>query len=475
MLTYVFDNSDTPLYEQVYKHIKSDIISGILSPGEKLPSKRSFARNNGISTITIQNAYDQLISEGYVFTVPKKGYYVANINEISRVPAGTSIKLDIKVPEKPAKFRFDLSNNKINPDNFPFSIWAKLLRETMSERSRELMEVSPTGGIYELRAAIADYLKSFRGMLVDPDQIVIGAGTEYLYGLLIQILGKNKKYCIENPGYKKLAQIYKQYHIECGFADIDDSGISVDSLHKSGADIAHISPNHHFPTGITMPANRRYEVLAWANEEAGRYIIEDDYDSEFRANGKPLPTLFSIDACEKVIYMNTFSKSLTPTIRISYMILPVHLANIFYSRLSFYSCTVSNFEQYTLASFIDRGYFEKHINRMRLYYIRQRKRLISCIENSNLKDKCEIIENESGLHFLLRLRTDIPDEVLKEKMKESGIKIQSLSEFYLSDEGAKEHYFIINYSNIDLNKFTQVSEIICSLICEEANQGEKNG
>ena len=467
MLTYVFDNSDTPLYEQVYKHIKSDIISGILSPGEKLPSKRSFARNNGISTITIQNAYDQLISEGYVFTVPKKGYYVANINEMSRVPAGTSIKLDIKIPEKPAKFRFDLSNNKINHDNFPFSIWAKLLRETMSERSRELMEVSPTGGIYELRAAIADYLKSFRGMLVDPDQIVIGAGTEYLYGLLIQILGKNKKYCIENPGYKKLAQIYKQYHIECGFADIDDSGISVDSLHKSGADIAHISPNHHFPTGITMPANRRYEVLAWANEEAGRYIIEDDYDSEFRANGKPLPTLFSIDACEKVIYMNTFSKSLTPTIRISYMILPVHLANIFYSRLSFYSCTVSNFEQYTLASFIDRGYFEKHINRMRLYYIRQRKRLISCIENSSLKDKCEIIENESGLHFLLRLRTDIPDEVLKEKMKESGIKIQSLSEFYLSDEGAKEHYFIINYSNIDLNKFTQVSEIICSLICEE--------
>ena len=467
MLTYVFDNSDTPLYEQVYKHIKSDIISGILSPGEKLPSKRSFARNNGISTITIQNAYDQLISEGYVFTVPKKGYYVANINEMSRVPAGTSIKLDIKIPKKPAKFRFDLSNNKINPDNFPFSIWAKLLRETMSDRSRELMEVSPTGGIYELRAAIADYLKSFRGMLVDPDQIVIGAGTEYLYGLLIQILGKNKKYCIENPGYKKLAQIYKQYHIECGFADIDDSGISVDSLHKSGADIAHISPNHHFPTGITMPANRRYEVLAWANEEAGRYIIEDDYDSEFRANGKPLPTLFSIDACEKVIYMNTFSKSLTPTIRISYMILPVHLANIFYSRLSFYSCTVSNFEQYTLASFIDRGYFEKHINRMRLYYIRQRKRLISCIENSSLKDKCEIIENESGLHFLLRLRTDIPDEVLKDKMKESGIKIQSLSEFYLSDEGAKEHYFIINYSNIDLNKFTQVSEIICSLMCEE--------
>jgi GntR family transcriptional regulator/MocR family aminotransferase len=375
-----------------------------------------------------------------------------------KIPQETSISLDIKIPEAPLKYDLDLSNNQINPSNFPFSIWAKLSRETMSERSKELMEVSPTGGAYELRAAIADYLKSFRRMLVDPNQIVIGAGTEYLYGLLIQILGNDKKYCIENPGYKKLTQIYKQHNIECRYADIDENGIAVSSLNQSGADIAHISPNHHFPMGITMPANRRYEVLAWANEKSGRYIIEDDYDSEFRLNGRPLPTLFSIDACEKVIYMNTFSKSLTPTIRISYMILPVHLANKFYSQLSFYSCTVSNFEQYTLAAFINKGYLEKHINRMRLYYSRQRKRLIDYIENSKLREKCEIIENESGLHFLLRLKTDVPDDEIKERLSKKGIKIQSLSEYYLTPKNAKEHYFIINYSNIDLNRISEILE-----------------
>ena len=229
-------------------------------------------------------------------------------------------------------------------------------------------------------------------MLVDPDQIVIGAGTEYLYGLLVQLLGNEKQYCVENPGYRKIVQVYRQYHISCKYADLDEMGMTFEGLRAAGADIAHISPNHHFPTGITMPAGRRYEILAWANERVGRYIIEDDYDSEFRLNGKPIPPLFSMDACEKVIYMNTFSKSLTPTIRISYMVLPVHLINRFYRELSFYACTVSNFEQYTLAAFIRKGYFEKHINRMRLYYSRQRKKMIETIRKSRLHDVCEIME-----------------------------------------------------------------------------------
>ena len=335
MLTYVFEHNNVPLYEQVYQCMKHDIIEGILQPGEKLPSKRTFATHNGISTITIQNAYDQLISEGYIYTIPKKGYYVSDIEEIKRIPKESHISLDIRVPAEPVKYDIDLSGNKVDSERFPFSVWAKLLREAMSTRSRELMKVSPTGGIYELRKAIAEYLKSFRGMLVDANQIVMGAGTEYLYGMLVQLLGNNREYCIENPGYKKLVQIYQQHQIICRYADMDEDGITVEGLRKSGADIAHISPGHHFPSGITMPAHRRYEVLAWANEKNGRYIIEDDYDSEFRSNGKPLPTLFSMDACEKVIYMNTFSKSLTPTIRISYMILPVHLANQFYRQLSF--------------------------------------------------------------------------------------------------------------------------------------------
>ena len=237
-----------------------------------------------------------------------------------------------------------------------------MIRETISEKENELLEVSPCGGVRELREAIAKHLQSFRGMSINPDQIIVGAGTEYLYGLLIKLLGKDKIYCIENPGYKKLKQIYEDNDVECRIANMDDKGILVDELKALNADVAHISPTHHFPTGITMPINRRYEVLAWANEKDGRYIIEDDYDSEFRINGKPIPPLQNIDVCGKVIYMNTFSKSLTSTIRISYMVLPEALANEFYRRLSFYSCTVSTFEQYALARFINEGYFPPSAN-----------------------------------------------------------------------------------------------------------------
>ncbi|SET64167.1 MocR-like pyridoxine biosynthesis transcription factor PdxR [[Clostridium] polysaccharolyticum] len=460
MLTYNFEQIEGPLYEYIYKCIKSDIITGRLQPGEKLPSKRSFAKNNGISTITIQNAYDQLISEGYIYSYPKRGYYVAKIDGMKEIPKTANFSLRIKLPKEPESYAIDLSSNRTNPDNFPFSVWAKLCREIITSRSKELMEISPTGGILELRSAIAEHLRSFRGMLVDPDQIVIGAGTEYLYSLFIQLIGEDKIYCIENPGYKKVMQIYKQHKILCKYIDVDDNGITMEGLRKSGADIAHISPTHHFPTGITMPVSRRYELLAWANEKEGRYIIEDDYDSEFRLNGKPIAPLFSIDACEKVIYMNTFSKSLTPTIRISYMILPVHLVNQFYEQLSFYSCTVSNFEQYTLAEFIKRGYFEKHINRMRLHYSRKRKQLIELIERSPLKECASILENDSGLHFLLRLKTDIPDREIVERLKRQGIRVKALSSYFLTKEVKEEqsHLFLINYSNIQAEQAASAFE-----------------
>ena len=465
MLTYDFAKAQGPLYEYIYQCIKDDIMEGNLRQVEKLPSKRSFAKNNCISTITIQNEYDQLISEGYIYTIPQKGYYVAKLEGMKKVQRESSISLNISIPEGRPSYKVDLSDNRMNPALFPFSIWAKVLRGIISDKSGELMEASPAGGIGELRTAIAEHLKSFRGMLVDPDQIVIGAGTEYLYGLLVQLLGNEKQYCVENPGYRKIVQVYRQYHISCKYADLDEMGMTFEGLRAAGADIAHISPNHHFPTGITMPAGRRYEILAWANERVGRYIIEDDYDSEFRLNGKPIPPLFSMDACEKVIYMNTFSKSLTPTIRISYMVLPVHLINRFYRELSFYACTVSNFEQYTLAAFIRKGYFEKHINRMRLYYSRQRKKMIETIRKSRLHDVCEIMENDSGLHFLIRIKTDKEDGEILRALRERGIRVNALSEYFFTPSDRK-HCFIINYSNIDTEKAGEACDIFYEMLTE---------
>ena len=298
--------------------------------------------------------------------------------------------------------------------------------------------------------------------MVSPSQVLVGAGTEYLYSLIIQLLGRDKIYAIEDPGYMKLERIYEANGVRSRRVQLDDKGLSLKNLESSGADIAHISPNHHFPTGITMPLDRRYEILSWASGKDGRYILEDDYDSEFRVSRNPVPTIYTLDGSGRVIYLNTFSKSLASTVRISYMVLPPHLAERFKENLSFYSSTVPSFEQYTLASFIDEGFFEKHINRMRLYYIRQRKLVLSLLTSGPLRDKCSIIENDSGLHFIIRLHTSLPDEEVKEILLREGIKISALSDFSLSD--TIQHEFLISYSNLDIEVFKRALIILAGNI-----------
>ena len=466
MLSYDLSQGEEPLYHKLYQYIKDDILGGKLSSGEKLPSKRTLAKNLGVSTITVENAYDQLMGEGYVYALPKKGYYVANLSDVGRIRPSAPAELHIQMPVTQQEWLVDFSSNGTKPENFPFSVWTKLMRETISVKERELLQKSPCGGVPELRRAIAGHLSSFRGMTIDPNQIIVGAGTEYLYGLLIKLLGRDLVYCVENPGYEKIPQIYQSNGAICLYAAMDEGGIVVDELRNQRAQVAHVSPTHHFPTGITMPASRRYELLAWANQEEGRYIIEDDYDSEFRLKGTPIPPLFSIDACEKVIYINTFSKSLASTIRISYMVLPEHLANAFYEKLSFYACTVSTFEQYTLAAFIQQGYFEKHINRMRLHYGRMRGRILEMIEDIFEPGECEVIENDSGLHFVLEFATVLSDREVEKRLEDQGIKIKALTNFDMTGKVPDRHQFILNYSNIDIKRLKEALLCIRKLLEE---------
>lgn len=451
MLTYQLDRSKGPMYVQLYNAIKDDIISGKLEKGFKLPSKRTFARNCSLSTITIQNAYDQLISEGYITSIEKKGYYVKGIKQKS------SATFIYNPPKQESNF-FNLSNTNISVDSFPFSVWSRLMRRVMNQDSSKLLSPIPAAGMFELRSAISKHLYSFRAMVVNPEQIVIGAGTEYLYSLVIQLLGRDRHFALEDPGYYKLSKIYSANNVEYSLVELDDEGLSVDKLSKTNADVLHISPNHHFPTGVTMPIKRRYEILSWALEKEGRYIIEDDYDSEFKVSKNPQPPLFLLDGSEKVIYLNTFSRSLAPSIRISYMVLPQSLVALFNDKLSFYSSTVPSFEQLTLASFINEGYFEKHINRMRLFYIRQRNRVINEILNSPIKDKVDIIENDLGLHFILRLNTSYSDEEIKALLEKEKIKIAALSDY--SSKKKVTHDFIISYSNLDINVLRRALNIL---------------
>ena len=457
MLTYSMEQAGSEsLYRYLYKCIQKDILDGNLQSGDKLPSKRSFAKNLGISTITVESAYELLMDEGYIYSLPKKGFYVSDLKLTFK-----KIKKDgkAKLTDQPKKEKtgIDLVANQMNPDHFPFSIWAKLIRNVISEKEKELMKNTPGSGARELREAICEHLLAYRNMAVEPSQIIIGAGSEYFYDQLIKLLKKECRYGIENPGYRKISEIIKSTGAEVCPMRMDSYGPDIYQLEKEQIDVLHVSPAHHYPTGLVMPLSRRFELLGWAARKKNRYIIEDDYDSEFRMSGKALPTLQSIDAAERVIYMNTFSKSLASTIRIGYMVLPLPLAERYHKELGFYSCTVSNFEQYTLAKFIRDGYFEKHINRMRTNYRRIRDELIKQIMESKIAGCCRISGEDAGLHFLLTVKTGMSDEQLKKKAARNGLIISCLSEYELMEPKKEDsHILIINYSGLEENKISDV-------------------
>ena len=440
MLTYELKKSPgVPLYEALYRCIRGDILSGALRPGEKLPSKRALAQHLEISKITVETAYHQLLSEGYIQSREKVGYFVEAVER--PIPQETPTPAKPEVPA--ASPLLDLTASSTG--HFPFSVWMRLQREVMLDYGEQLLRSMPHQGIGELRHAIAEHLAAFRGMEIDPDNILIGAGTDFLYNLLIQLLGRDKIYAVEEPGYGKIRRIYAAGGVTCVSAPMDSRGVMPAGLTR--ADVLHLSPSHHFPTGLVTPVGRRQELLAWARD-ADAWIIEDDYDSEFRFDAHPMPTMQSLDP-RRVIYMNSFSKTLAPSIRISYMVLPKDLMEQFRRTLGFYSCTVPSFEQYTLARFLSRGYFEKHINRMRKFYKNHRNRVVSLLETCRFADRITILEQDAGLHFLLKVDTSLPDQELTRRLAAAGIRICPISDYYHRPDDRISHTFVVNYSALD--------------------------
>ena len=472
MITVDFSkNKDIGLCEQLYNTIKTQIMNTTLKPDSKLPSKRALASHLGISVITVQNAYAQLISEGYIYSIEKKGFYVTDFSDFNIKPhnynsaqgAKSQATQPAQSPQAP-EFFTDFRSNSTNAQKFPFTLWSHTARQVLNSQDEKLLIRSDMKGTYELRLAIAEYLLEFRNMQVSPQQIVIGAGTEALYSMLVQYFGRDKVYAVENPGYKKAKAIFELNGALCTPIDIDSQGINPESLRKKDVEIIHISPNHHFPTGIVVPVKRRMELLAWANEQSNRYIIEDDYDSEFRFNGKPLPTLQSADTQNKVFYMNTFSKTLAPSFRISYLVLPASLTADFEKKLGSYSCQVSVIEQSTLAHFISAGFFEKHINKMKNYYRTLRNNLISELQKSPVMPLCKITEQEAGLHFLLTITTDKTPQQIKDNMKKNGINVSLLSDYYYSTYSSRECTLVINYSALKKERIAETVERITAAI-----------
>ena len=447
MLTYELKKSPgVPLYEALYRCIRGDILSGRLAAGEKLPSKRALAQNLEVSKITVEGAYNQLLAEGYIRSAEKVGYFVEALPEIRPAPHPTAPP----IPETAGGV--DLTGSY--PEKFPFSVWSRLQREVMLDYGERLLLPLHNQGSANLRSAIAAHLADFRGMQVDPDNILIGAGTDFLYNLLIQLLGRDKIYAVEDPGYGKIRQIYAAGGVRCVGVPLDACGVRTDLLRD--AQVLHISPSHHFPTGRVTPVARRQELLRWAERRDG-YIIEDDYDSEFRFDAHPMPAMYALDRAGRVIYMNTFSRTLAPSIRISYIVLPTELMERFRRELSFYSCTVSSFEQYTLARFLERGHFEKHINRMRKFYRQRRNRVLAALLACPIAGKLTIREEDAGLHFLLKIDTQLTDTDLTALCSRAGIRIRALSSYYHGDVPAEDQRcLVVNYAALREEDLEQI-------------------
>ena len=541
MLTYDLRSRGTSsLYEFLYQSIREDIARGRIPCGTKLPSKRNLAQHLDIGVATVTAAYDQLITEGFVRTEQRRGYFVEDVSEFRCKPVtpqvkdsssedGTSVGAecgaqdavagvfaahgaqdarfddasagpnsrhrgtarssadtasDAPAAETPhaierardPEYFVDLKANRTSVSLFPATVWGRYMREALSLPSDNLLRSIPFNGLPELRHAIASYLRRTRGMDVSPDCIIIGAGSEYLYGRLLQMLGPTTTFAMENPGYRKFAAISKAFGNPWRPVPIDESGLLVDELEESGADVVHVSPANHFPTGIVMPIKRRLELFEWANRARKRYIIEDDYDSEFRYSGRLIMPLFADDASDKVIYLNAFSKTMVPSLRISYMVLPPKLLARYVDTMSFYSCTVSSFEQYALARFIDEGHLERHINRTRNFYRRQREAVLREIAQSPLAEISHVEERNAGTHFLLYVRTSLTHDQVRQRGAEQGLNISLFNDYLLRDgDGLSERTtkrfeqysngetaLVLNYAGIEPDR---LSETVRRLAC----------
>lgn len=432
-----------PLYEQLYDAIRQDILSGRLSGGEKLPSKRALAEHLSVSKITVETAYAQLLAEGYITSRQRAGYFVEQLSALELAAPETPAAQPAPAPahEAPA---VDTAAASL----FPFSVWARLMRSVLLDQSLSLLRPVPNTGLAALRQAIADDLLSRRGLHAAPEQIVVGAGAEYFYDLLIQFLGRTRRYALENPGHRKLAQVCANCGAQICPIDMDADGVLPDALERSGAEVLHISPSHHYPTGAVMPISRRQALMQWLAASPDRYLIEDDYDSEFRFSGLPIPTMQSMDRTGRVIYLNTFSKTITPALRISYMILPAALLSEWQRVMGFYTCTVPSFEQMTLTRFLADGYFEKHLNRMRKYYRTVRAGLLRVLSQPPCAGRIAVLDAGAGLHMLLQLQTGLPQEQLRALVRRSGLSAPFLSEFYIGDPSPDSaRRIVLNYAD----------------------------
>lgn len=425
-LTFPLDSkSKSPLYEQIYHYIKEEIHGGRLSAASRLPSTRALAEHLQVSRSTVELAYEQLISEGYVETIPWKGYYVSDLSGMYHIETKEQPK-NRENRKTEQEYRYDFTPNGIELEYFPYATWRKITKKVQNEQENEIFQLGDQKGERIFRETIASYVHQARGVNCSPSQVIVGAGSDYLLLLLQFLLGSRHTIAMENPGYLHGYRIVSRLFEKVAPVSSDKNGMSIEELKKTEADIAYVMPSHQYPMGTVMPIKRRMELLSWAYEKPGRYIIEDDYDSEFRYKGKPIPALQGNDLRGKVIYLGTFSKAIAPSIRISYLILPEDLLEIYEEKGRAVSSTVSRIDQMIINEFITGGYMERHLNKMRGIYKMKHDTLMNALKV--FPKSCRIKGENAGVHLLLELPKNIDEQKLMEEAREKGVRLQTLSQ-----------------------------------------------
>lgn len=435
------------LYEQIYEHIKKEIRDGKLLEGERLPSTRSLAEYLQVARSTVDYAYGQLADEGYIEARPCKGYFVCPMEEQLRLELRTEAaavapgadgerEKPAACGEPEAAFAYDFSPYDIDMSGFPFSVWKKITKNILTDANSELFARGEAQGDFALRLTISRYLHSSRGVNCRPEQIIVGAGNDYLLMLLEKILGRHVRIAMENPTYIRSYRIFQSFAYHIVTVDMDESGMRVKQLEKENVSAVYVMPSHQFPSGIVMPIGRRLELLRWACGGADRYVIEDDYDSEFRYHGKPIPALQASDEHGRVIYLGSFSKAIAPAIRVSFMVLPEALLEKYRRDCSFYSCTVSRIDQSILNEFIRDGYFERHLNKMRKIYKAKHELLLECLRP--FQKEFTVSGENAGLHLLLTAKGGLTEEELVSRAAIRGVKVYKLSGSMRDAEGCEE-------------------------------------
>ena len=448
--------SRIPLYEQIYDYIKTDIQSGRIPYGEKLPSTRFLSKHLEVSRSTVELAYEQLLSEGYIESVPYQGFFVAQIDELYH------LKKDKPQPQRERKearrYRYDFTPNGVDLKSFPYNVWRKLSKDILLDDRTELFRSGDSQGEYGFRSAICSYLYQARGVDCTPDQIIVGAGSDYILMLLGMILGMDHTIAFEDPTYKQAYRMAGGMSYNCIPVSMDKNGMKVTELEKSGADIAYVTPSHQYPTGVIMPIRRRMELLKWACEEQGRYIVEDDYDSEFRYKGKPIPALKGYDASDKVIYLGTFSKSIAPAIRLSYMVLPKPLLEAYEQKARFVNSTVSKVDQLIVQKFIEEGYDERHLNKTRALYKSRHDVLIE--ELRPMADICTISGENAGVHLLLTFQNGMAEEELIDRAARADIRVYGLSDYRIRENCEEKATILLGYANLTEDQIREAARLL---------------